>query len=401
MTTDRFQQRLRESLQNLHDAHLFRSQRTVQRLNSTSAMVDGIHCVTFSTNDYLGLSFHPAVMEAFRAAAGTQAGAGASPLIAGRSLLHEQLESQLAAFEQAEACIVFPSGYAANVGTLCSLAGPRDAVFCERDNHASLIDGCRSSGASFLVYDRHQPDVLRRSLQRRRHDYEQVFLVTDTVFSMDGTVACLSELCDMADAFDASIIVDEAHGTGVFGLHGRGVCELQGVEQRIPVRVGTLSKAAGCIGGFVSGSKELGQFLWNRARTQFFSTALPPAVCAAATESIRILGTDQQRRQRLHDNSRRLRELLTACGLLVLKAEHNGAGFGTLAESPIIAVLLDSESAAVEASQALLQRGYHVPAVRPPTVPSGTSRLRLSVSSEHTEEQLVSLSEAMVSVLRK
>lgn len=401
MTTDRFQQRLRESLQKLHDAHLFRRQRTVHRLDSTNAIVDGVRCVTFSTNDYLGLSFHPAVVEAFCAAGRDQAGAGASPLIAGRSPFQERLEEQLAAFEQTDACTVFPSGYAANVGTLCSLAGPGDAVFCERDNHASLIDGCRSSGATFLVYDRHQPDILRRSLQRRRQEYEQVFVVTDTVFSMDGTVACLPELCDIADAYDASVIVDEAHGTGVFGSHGRGVCELQQVERRVAVRVGTLSKAAGCVGGFVSGSRELGQFLWNRARTQFFSTALPSAVCAAAAESLRIFSADPERRQRLHDRARRLRELLTASGLKILAAEHSGNGFGTVLESPIIAVLLDSESAAVKASEALLQRGYHVPAVRPPTVPAGTSRLRISVSSEHTEEQLVSLNETMVTVLRR
>ncbi|MBL8808890.1 MAG: 8-amino-7-oxononanoate synthase [Planctomycetaceae bacterium] len=404
MAADRFQQRLRESLQHLQDAHLLRERRTVTRTSSTTAVVDGVPCVTFSTNDYLGLCHHPDVLSAFQMAAVEQSGSGASPLIAGRGIHQERLEGALAQFEHSEVALVFPSGFAANVGVLTSLAGPRDAVFCERDNHASLIDGCRASGASFLVYDRHEPDQLRKSLQRRRQEYQQVFLVSDSVFSMDGTVACLSELCDLADEFDASVVVDEAHGTGVFGQRGSGVCELQQVEHRVAVRVGTLSKAIGCVGGFVVGTNELIQFLWNKARTQFFSTALPPAVFAAATESIRIIAQDAERRIRLHQRAMFLRCRLETAGLNLVTAPRShlgldGYAFGTLTESPIIAVLLDSEVAAVEAGQELLRRGFHVPAVRPPTVPSGTSRLRLSVTSEHSEEQIVALCEVLESIL--
>ncbi len=406
MAADRFQQRLRESLQRLHDSHLFRDRRTVSRTGSTTALVDGVPCVTFSTNDYLGLCHHPEVLTAFQSAAADQSGSGASPLIAGRSRHHERLESALAEFEHAEAAVIFPSGFAANVGLLTALAGPKDAVFCERDNHASLIDGCRSSGASFLVYDRNEPDSLRKSLQRRRTDYDQVFLVSDSVFSMDGTIANVRELCELAEEFDGAVIVDEAHGTGVFGRTGSGVCELQQVEQRVAVRIGTLSKAIGCVGGFVVGSQELSTYLWNRARTQFFSTALPPAVCAAAVEAIRIISTDPARRLRLHQRARLLRTRLEALGMNLLTSPRSGSeadsiSFGTVPESPIIAVLLDSETAAVAASEQLIRHGFHVPAVRPPTVPSGTSRLRLSISSEHSEDQIGSLCDAIAAVLRR
>ena len=352
--------------------------RCVEAVSTTECMVDGQRCLGFATNDYLGLTRHPGVVAAFADAA-TQAGAGASGLIAGRSLYHVRLEEALAEFEGTESALLFPSGFAANVGTLASLIGPRDAVFCDRENHASVIDGCRASAGKFFVYDRAELDRLGESIQRRRNDYDAVFIVTDTVFSMDGTLADLPQLCDIADCVCATVIVDEAHGTGVFGATGRGVCELQHVGDRISVKIGTLSKAIGGLGGFVAGSTTLCEWLWNTARSQFFSTALPPAVCAAATAAVQVIMREPERRRTLAARSMFARQLLHEAELDVITAPH---------ESPIIAVMLRDDNLAVRVSRQLTKNGYFIPAVRPPTVAIGTSRLRMSLCCDHSEEQI-------------
>ena len=342
-------------------------------------MINGQRCLSFATNDYLGLTRHPKVLAAFAAAAGAQAGAGASSLIAGRSPYHVRLEEALAEFEETESALLFPSGFAANIGTLTSLIGPQDAVFCDRENHASLIDGCRASAGKFFVYDRTEPDRLSESIERRRCDYDVVFIVTDTVFSMDGTLADLPQLCDIADRFDATVVVDEAHGTGVFGATGRGVCELQHVEDRISVKIGTLSKAIGGLGGFVAGSSTLCEWLWNTARSQFFSTALPPAVCAAAMAAVQVITDEPERRSTLAARSMFARQLLQEAELDVITAPP---------DSPIIAVLLHDDPLAVRVSHQMTAAGFFIPAVRPPTVASGTARLRMSLCCSHSEDQI-------------
>ena len=375
---DALHQRLTTSLRDLESIHQRRMRRCVEAVSTTECMVDGQRCLGFATNDYLGLTRHPGVVAAFADAA-TQAGAGASGLIAGRSLYHVRLEEALAEFEGTESALLFPSGFAANVGTLASLIGPRDAVFCDRENHASVIDGCRASAGKFFVYDRAELDRLGESIQRRRNDYDAVFIVTDTVFSMDGTLADLPQLCDIADCVCATVIVDEAHGTGVFGATGRGVCELQHVGDRISVKIGTLSKAIGGLGGFVAGSTTLCEWLWNTARSQFFSTALPPAVCAAATAAVQVIMREPERRRTLAARSMFARQLLHEAELDVITAPH---------ESPIIAVMLRDDNLAVRVSRQLTKNGYFIPAVRPPTVAIGTSRLRMSLCCDHSEEQI-------------
>ena len=275
--------------------------------------------------------------------------------------------------------MLFPSGFAANMGTLTSLIGPKDAVFCDHENHASLIDGCRASAGKFFVYDRRHPERLSNSIDRRRHEFEAAFIVTDSVFSMDGTIADLPQLCDIADRFDATLIVDEAHGTGIFGPTGRGVCELQQVEHRIPVRIGTLSKAIGGLGGFVAGSEVLCEWLWNTARSQFFSTALPPSLCSAAAEAFQVVIDEPERRRTLAARSAFARHELQDAGLEIIAAE---------ASSPIIAVLLGDDDLAVRVSLRIMEYGFFVPAVRPPTVPAGTARLRMSLCCDHSEEQI-------------
>ena len=384
MQKDWFQQRLTSSLENLAQIHQCRVRRDVTAISTTESLVDGRLCCSFATNDYLGLTRHPKVIEAFSEAATRQAGSGASALIAGRSSLHHELEASIARFESTESALLFPSGFAANLGTLKSLIRAGDAVFCDRDNHASLIDGCRSSAGKFYVYDRHDLDRLAESFERRRTEFEAAFIVTDSVFSMDGSLADLPRLCDLADQWNAAVIVDEAHGTGVFGETGRGVCERQQVEDRVTVRIGTLSKAIGGLGGFVAGSTELCDWLWNTARSQFFSTALPPAVCAAALASLRVIDEEPQRRRLVADRSIFTRRLLRQENLRVIFDESSPM------ESPIIAVLIGDDDLAVRISQQMLGKGFFIPAVRPPTVASGTARLRMSISSDHSEQQIQS-----------
>lgn len=397
MSGSSFHRRLTASLQGLTEAHQLRVRGVAQRTDAVHCQVGNRQLLSFASNDYLGLSFHPHVLNAFQRVARLQSGSGASPLIIGRSPAQQNLEQQLAAWEKVDSVTVFPSGFAANLGTLAALAGPRDAIFCDRENHASLIDGCRSSQARFLVYDRSQLDQLQAAVQRRRSDYELVFIVTDTVFSMDGTLADLPALARIAADFDAVLVADEAHASGVFGDRGCGVCELQ--QQTVPVRVGTLSKAFGCQGGFTAGSRELGEWLWNAGRSQFFSTALPPAVLAAAAASLDVITEDPQRRQRLHQRSTLLRTLLREFHVPLIghptDPKDSPAGQLSPDGSPIIAVALTDSARAVAVSGHLFDAGFVIPAIRPPTVPAGTARLRLSVCSEHTEDQLHAVAAAV------
>ncbi len=376
---DAFVLRLFNSLQNLESIAQRRIRRCVEAVSTTECIVDGQRCLSFATNDYLGLTRHQDIVAAFADMAAKQVGAGASSLIAGRSPHHVRLEEALAEFESTESAILFPSGFAANTGTLTSLIGNNDAVFCDRENHASLIDGCRASAGKFFVYDRTELDRLVESIERRRSDYDAVFIVTDTVFSMDGTLADLPMLCDIAEQSQSTMIVDEAHGTGVFGATGRGVCELQNVGHRIQVKIGTLSKAIGGLGGFVVGSATLCEWLWNSARSQFFSTALPPAVCAAAAAALRVISNEPERRRNLAVRSAFARRLLQENELEVIAAPF---------DSPIIAVLLRDDELAVRVSRRMAAHGVFVPAVRPPTVAAGTSRLRIALCCDHSEDQI-------------
>ena len=341
--------------------------------------------VNFASNDYLNLAHDPRLRDAARQALDeTGSGAAASALVCGRSEWHERLEARLAAFEQQEAAILFPTGYAANVGTIAALAGPDDLVCCDRLNHASLVDGSRLSRAKLLVYRHDRLDRLARALHkastRRRR-----FIVTDSVFSMDGVLAPLRALCELADKFDATLIIDEAHATGIFGEHGRGVAEQAGVEHRRVVRIGTLSKAIGTLGGFVAGPQPLVDWLWNTARTQMFSTALPPAVCAAAIAALEIIAAEPERRERLHALAAGLRQRLQAAGIRTVP--HS--------TGPIVPIVMGLPEQAVGAARRLEEAGFLVAAIRPPTVPRGTSRLRISLTCGHSDDDIERLARAL------
>ena len=378
-----------EELIALEAARLRRGCREVQPLPGGACSVDGRQLWNFASNDYLGLAGDPRVIEAARAAM-VDAGVGsrASALVTGRSAYHARLEETLARFEGQEAAILFPSGYAANVGTIAALVDDEDVVFCDRLNHASLIDGCRLSGAKLRVYRHADLESLERELHKA-NAFRRRLIVTDAIFSMDGDVAPLRELCDLAERFEVDVLVDEAHGTGVFGEYGRGVCEHLGVENRVAVRVGTLSKATGTLGGFVAGPQSLVDWLWNKSRPQVFSTALPPAICAAATEAVEIIQTEPELRLGLRSNCDFVRRSLAERGIDVLA---NSVG-------PIVPIVMRDEDAVLSAQRALEERGCLVAAIRPPTVPNGTSRLRISLSAAHDESALNCLIEALQEVV--
>ncbi|WP_145106304.1 aminotransferase class I/II-fold pyridoxal phosphate-dependent enzyme [Botrimarina mediterranea] len=346
--------------------------------------------IDFGSNDYLGIAGDPRLaLAAAEASKKGPWGAGASPVVSGRSSLHDELERRLAAFERAEAAIVFPSGFAANAGVVPALVDEGDVVYADAKNHASLIDGCRLTRAERRVYPHNDVAVLEMMLKRDSGQSRRRLIVTDGLFSMDGDFAPLAELGELAERHDAMLLVDEAHATGVWGPHGRGSIEHAAVQSpRLPgqvaVHVGTLSKALGSAGGFVSGSGALIDWLYNRARPYVFSTASPPAVAAASIAALEIVQAEPERREAVHRNAALLRELLHAAGW------STGASV-----SQIVPIHAGEAEVALALSSQLAERGFYVPAIRPPSVPVGESLLRVSVSARHSAEDLRRLVEAL------
>ena len=372
---------LQQRLEKLESSGKRRFPRQVESLPHGRCIIDGKEIINFGSNDYLSLAHDSRVCTAFAEAASWQSGSASSSLIVGRSSLHVELEERLAEFEECEAALLFPTGFAANCGTIQALVRPQDAIFSERDNHASLIDGIRGTKALVSIYDRGDLRSLIDRIEEKRGSYEQGFLITDGVFSMDGTVAPLQELCDIAHRFQLEVLVDEAHGTGVLGEHGRGASEFSGVHSRPFVHIGTLSKALGCLGGFVTGSQATIEWLRNQARPQFFSTALPPAVCAAALQSLLIVKSEPERRHKLQQHNQLARTHAKSLGLTVY-----GDG-----RAPVVAVRAPESRNIVTMSQQLQNEGWFVPAILPPTVPLGTNRFRMSLTVDHDPKDIVAL----------
>ncbi|WP_426749241.1 8-amino-7-oxononanoate synthase [Myxococcus sp. Y35] len=327
--------------------------------------------VNFSSNDYLGLASSSSVRAA--ALAGVErygVGTGASRLVVGDTAAHHRLEARLAAFERAEAVRLFNSGYAANTGIIPALVGPGDAVFSDALNHASLVDGCRLSRARVCVYP--HADVEALSCALAETPARRKLVVTDTVFSMDGDVAPLREIVAACRAHGAALMVDEAHATGVLGSRGAGLCDELGLEGAVDLRMGTLSKALGVMGAYVATSRAVADLLVSRARPFVFSTALPAHLCAAAEAAVDAVEGDPSLRERLWRNIRRFADGLRGLGV---RAEPRSAVF------PLI---LGEPERALDAARRLRLAGVLVKAIRPPTVPEGTSRLRFCLSAAHT-----------------
>ncbi len=377
---------LRGRLERRRREGLYRSLRMRGPGPVTAQRLDGRAVIDFCSNDYLGLSTHPRVVSAFREAGGRYGvGARAAHLVSGHTELHAELECRLAAWTGRERALVFSTGFMANLGAITTLVGPGDAVFQARLNHASLLDAGRASGARLYRYRdlRHLERLLERAGARHR------LVVTDGVFSMDGTLAPLPELAALCERYEAWLMVDDAHGLGVLGPQGRGTVALHGLGQdEVPVLMGTFGKALGGFGAFVAGPGELIEALIQEARSYVYTTALPPAVAAAALAALEIVETDPRRRVRLDALVGRFRAGARARGLALAESR-----------TPIQPLILGPPERAVAAADRLMKTGFWVAAIRPPTVPRGTARLRITLTAAHTEEQVDALLEALGATL--
>ncbi len=368
-----FEQRLRQ----LERHHLLRRLRTVESASETEAVLEGRPVLLMASNNYLGLATHPALKRAaIQATERFGVGAGAARLVSGTLPPHEELETALAKFKGTDAALVFGSGYLANLGVIPALIGTGGLILADRLCHASLIDGCRLSGAGFRVY-RHNDLAHLKLLLAKRPAKRDTVIVTEGVFSMDGDLAPLPELIELADRYGARLFVDDAHGTGVMGAQGRGTLEHYGMESRLSFHMGTLGKALGTSGAYVAGPAGVIRYLLNMARTFLFATAPPPATAAATVAALQVIQAEPDRRTRLWDNRNYVYAGLTDAGFRL-----------TASASPILPVLIGDAQKAVAMAGRLLELGVYAPAIRPPTVPKDTSRIRVTVTSEHSRAQL-------------
>ena len=368
-----FEQRLRQ----LERHHLLRRLRTVESASGTETILEGRPVLLMASNNYLGLATHPALKRAaIQATERFGVGAGAARLVSGTLPPHEELETALAKFKGTAAALVFGSGYLANLGVIPALIGTGGLILADRLCHASLIDGCRLSGAGFRVY-RHNDVAHLKSLLAKRPSKRDTVIVTEGVFSMDGDLAPLPELIELADRYGARLFVDDAHGIGVMGVQGRGTIEHFGLDDRIPFHMGTLGKALGTSGAYVAGPAGLIQYLINTARTFLFATAPPPATAAATVAALRVLQAEPDRRTRLWNNRNYLHAGLKDLGFRL-----------TGSASPILPIIIGEAQQTVAMADRLLELGVYAPAIRPPTVPKETSRIRVTVTSEHSRAQL-------------
>lgn len=375
---------LEEELRELRQKSLYRKLRTLEQNDGTHAYWDGKKVLLFCGNDYLGLSQHPRVLEAAKLVMERHGiGSGAARLISGTSEYHSKLESKIAALKGKEKSLLFSAGYLANVGILSAIAGAEDVIVMDKLCHASLIDGARFSGAEIRVFP-HKNYGRCEEILSKSTSFRKKILVSETVFSMDGDIADLAALTKIKKEQDAFLVLDDAHGTGVLGLNGRGACEDGSFAKDADILVGTLSKALGCLGGFAAASSTVIDYLINHARTFIFATSLPPALCAAAAEAITVLDEEPEIRHRLWRNIQILHGGLQKLGFEM----------GPI-QSPIFPIIIGQEEKAMSASEHLLLKGILVPAIRTPTVPKGKARLRVTISAAHQEQDIETLLNAL------
>lgn len=388
----KFDATLRDELKAIAAADRYRRRRVVQVIDPaapTHVQVDGRECVNFCSNDYLGLATHAEVRRAMSAAAERHgAGSGAAHLVTGHNPEHHALEEELAAFVGRERALLFSTGYMANLGIASALLKRTDAVFEDRLNHASLLDAGLSSGARFSRYAHNDVADLHKDLSAAHAPRKLV--LTDAIFSMDGDAAPLAMLAATCAQQDAILMVDDAHGFGVLGTHGQGSVQAAGLsQQQVPIYMATLGKAAGVSGAFVAGSEALIETLIQKARTYIYTTATPPAVAAATRVALRVIQRDAWRREHLQSLIKQFRLGATRLGLQLMNS--------ATAIQPIV---LGEAADALAASEALLDRGFLVTAIRPPTVPKGTARLRVTLSAAHTGADVDHLLDALTGLPR-
>ena len=371
---------IKETLQVLHEGGLFRNLNIIDSPQSSRVIIDGREIILLSSNNYLGLTTHPHVIDSsIQAVREYGTGAGGSRLVTGTMRLHRILEERIAQFKGTQDSIVFGTGYMANVGVLTSVVETGDLILSDSLNHASIIDGCRLSRADVAVYRHCDMDDLATQLERSGH--RRKLIVTDGVFSMDGDIAPLPDIVKLAKKHDAMVMVDDAHGTGVLGRggSGKGTCDHFGVD--VDIRMGTLSKALASQGGFVAGSSELVEFLRNKAKPFIYSTAPPPSSMGAAIGALDVIESEELERsdspvQRLWENVNYYKK-----GLV-------GLGYDIRSETQIIPIMIGDTKTTMEVSQYLMDNGIYAPGIRPPTVAEGTGRIRTSIMATHTTEDL-------------
>ncbi|MCK5829614.1 MAG: 8-amino-7-oxononanoate synthase [Methylococcales bacterium] len=374
---------LADELEKIKQQNLYRHRRIISSPQGVEIEINGKPVINFSSNDYLGLANHPDVIKSFKKATDSYGvGSGSAHLVCGHSHSHHALEEELAEFTGRERALLFSSGYMANVGVISALMNRRDQVFEDRLNHASLIDGGLLSGAKFKRYRHNDLNDLQKKILDREG---RTLIVTDGVFSMDGDLAKLPELTSLANDKNAWVMVDDAHGLGVLGKTGGGVVQHCGLtQQQVPVLMGTLGKSFGTFGAFVAGSEELIETLIQKARTYVFTTALPAAIAEATRTSLKLVIADSWRRDYLKQLVTRFRVGASQLNFQLMQTD-----------SAIQPILIGDSQKAVEISEALLNRGFLVSAIRPPTVPKGEARLRITFSANHKEQQIDLLLDAL------
>jgi 8-amino-7-oxononanoate synthase len=369
---------INEELKQIRDKDLFRVLTELETGQSPEIEIDGKVYILLSSNSYLGLSVDPKVKKAALDALekyGT--GSGGSRLVSGSTDLHRQLEARIAKFKKTQSSILFSTGYLANVGTISSMVGPGDIVYSDELNHASIIDGCRLSKAEIRVYEHCDIEHLKSILEADKNMCNKKLIVTDTVFSMDGDLAPLPEIAEIAEKNGCMLMIDEAHATGVLGKRGSGATEYFGIEDRVPIVMGTLSKAVGSLGGYIAGSSKLIDFIRNRTRSYIFDTSLPASCLAASLAAIDIIENEPGRREYLWKLIKKFKLGLEQIGLNILPSY-----------SAVVPVLIGEAQPALGFAQKLRENGVYTPAVRPPSVPPGKCRIRATLMATHTEGQI-------------
>lgn len=381
-----------DELEQLHSSGLYRSMRLVQGGQGGRVVVDGREALLLCSNNYLGLADHPRLKEAAILAVDAYGvGSGAARLVSGNMPLHQLLEERLAAFKGTGAAILFNNGYSANLGIIAAVVGRGDTIYSDRLNHASIIDGAVLSRAKLLRYAHNDMADLRRLLETNQGSGRHL-IVTDGVFSMDGDIARLQEIASLKNEFGALLMVDDAHGTAVLGERGRGSAELCGVSSAVDIQMGTLGKGLGSFGAYAAGSADLIDYLRNKARSFIFSTSLPPAVLAASLAAIELVDSAEGAalRSRLQANTRLFSQALLKSGFDIL---------GSVTQ--IVPLLVGEAQQTMHFSRLLLEKGFFVQGIRPPTVPAGSSRLRCTVMATHEPDELQEAAAAIATIGRE
>lgn len=368
---------LKAELNSMKENHTWQDIKQLESMQGPSVTVNHQKVIQLSSNNYLGFTSHPRLINAAQEAVQQYgAGTGSARTIAGTFTMHQELEKKLAAFKKTEAALVFQSGFTTNQGVLSSILSKEDIVISDELNHASIIDGIRLTKADKKVYQHVNMSDLERVL-RKSMNYRMRLIVTDGVFSMDGNIAPLPDIVELAEKYDAFVMVDDAHASGVLGENGRGTVNHFGLDGRVHIQVGTLSKAIGVLGGYAAGSKVLIDYLRHKGRPFLFSTSHPPAVTAACMEAIDVLLEEPEHMERLWENTAYFKAMLVKMGLTLTKSE-----------TPILPILIGDEGVAKQFSDQLLSRGVFAQSIVFPTVAKGKARIRTIITAEHTKDEL-------------